>query len=148
MAFRFSLAALLRFRQGLEHQQELLLQEANQSVMAARQRVEESVRLLIAMAAEEARKLCSGTTAAELQWDLLQRSLAAQRRQALEKQLATCQEARAQRLEAFQQARREREAVEALRRQQAEKYAQQQSWREQRRLDDLFLLRREFLRRS
>jgi flagellar export protein FliJ len=147
MAFRFSLAALLRFRQSLEHQQELLLQEATQNVLAARQRVEEAGRMLAAMAAENAGKLQAGVTAAELQFDLLCRSLAAERRQALEKQLAVCEKARAQRLQAFQQARQQREAVDALRRRQFELYHEQETRREQRRLDDMFLLRREFLRR-
>jgi flagellar export protein FliJ len=147
MAFRFSLAAVLRFRQSLERQQELLLQEANQRVVLARQGVEEAERMLAAMATESARKLGTGVTAAELQFDLLWRSLAAARRQALETQLAACEKARTERLQSFQQARREHEAVEALRQRQFEAYHQQEVQHEQRRLDDMFLLRREFLRR-
>lgn len=147
MAFRFSLAAVLRYRQGLEHQQELRLHEANQRLLAARQRVEEAGRLLAAMAREDAGKLTVGLSSAELQFDLFLRSRAAARRLALEKQLAGCERARAECLQSYHQARQQREGVEALRRQQFELYRQEEARREQRRLDDMFLLRREYLRR-
>jgi flagellar export protein FliJ len=147
MAFHFSLAALLRYRQALERQQELRLLEANQRVVAAQRRLEDADHLLAAIAAEDAGKLKSGVHAAELHFDLLCRFLAGARRKELEKQLLLCQKARTHRLEAFQQARRQRETVDALHRRQFELYHQQETRREQQWLDDMFLLRREFLRR-
>jgi flagellar export protein FliJ len=147
MAFHFSLMALLRYRRSLEHQQETLLQKAAQSLAAAQQRLQEADRVLAAMASEDVGKLQAGVTIAELQFDLLCRSLAAGRRQELERQRLLQQEKHAQCLHSFQQARKQREAVDALRQHQFELYRQQEVRREQRRLDDMFLLRREFLRR-
>ena len=50
--------------------------------------------------------------------------------------------------EIFQQARRAREMLERVRDRQLRVYQKQAARREQRRLDDLFLLQREYLRRG
>ena len=147
MAFRFALAALLRFRQSLEHQAEILLQEANHDIEAVRKRIEHSDCALGEMAKQNADKLHSGVTAAELQFDLISRSLLLHHRELLHEEMIMREEIRTQRFHSFQQARQQREVVETLRERQLEIYRQQEAWQEQRRLDDHFLLRREFLRR-
>jgi flagellar export protein FliJ len=148
MAFRFSLAMLLRFRQTLERQAEILLQEANQQVAGLLHAIEEADRALAQVGAGEARALQSGVSAAELQFDLLRRDVLLCRRKELVAELARAQQVQLQRRREFQRARQRREVVDTLRQHQLERYREEEGRREQRRLDDLFLLRREFLKRG
>jgi flagellar export protein FliJ len=93
-------------------------------------------------------ELSSGTSAAELQFALLREASLLLRRREFEQQLTRVQQLRDQQREIFQQARRAREMLESLRDQQLHLYKKDVSRREQRSLDDLFLMRREYLRRS
>jgi flagellar export protein FliJ len=148
MPFRFPLETLLRFRRSIERQQELRLLEAYQRVAALRQEIEELSQRKAGLAEQERRDLAEGVSGAQLHFHILLRSLLARQREALERELVRCEELRRQRHLEFQRARQQREAVTALRDSQLRAYAQLQSRSEQRRLDDLFLLRREFLRRQ
>jgi flagellar export protein FliJ len=148
MAFRFPLEALLRLRQGLERQQELRLQEANQRVAILRQQIEDLRREMESIAARRRLEHEFAISAAELQFDLLCRSVLTARQHVLEKQLVEAEAYRQSRSEEFKQARRQREVMEMLRRHQFEDYQQKEARQEQRRLDDLFLLRRAYLQRS
>jgi flagellar FliJ protein len=148
MTFRFSLQALLRFRKSMEHQQELLLQEANHQVARVRHEIESVDQCMAEMTAREARELDSGVSAAELQFEGLCRSVLLEHRRQLEKALAEREEIRVRRSQAFHQARQQREVVDTLRQNQLQTYRQQEKRAEQRYLDELFLLRREFLRRG
>jgi flagellar export protein FliJ len=147
MGFRFSLAVLLRVRQSLERQQEILLHEASQRVAAVQREVAAVENALKDLAARNEGELKSGMSAAELHFDLLRRSVLRARGKQLQQDMAAAEKTRAGRQEEFQQARRQREAVETLRHNQLQLYLQQEKRKEQNRLDDLFLLRREFLRR-
>ena len=147
MPFRFPLQTLLRFRQSLERQQELRLQEAHQQVAAIRQQIARVRQSRAELDLEELRELQSGVSAAQLHFHILVRSLLAKRRESLEGELARREESLRERQQEFQAARRQREAVATLRDGQLRAYTQTEARREQRRLDDLFLLRREFLRR-
>jgi len=90
----------------------------------------------------------SGLSAAELHFDDLCGSALLKRGDELEKQLADAELLRRTRSEEFQQARRKREAIETLRRQKFEVYRQEEARQDQRGVDDLFLMRRAYLRRS
>jgi flagellar export protein FliJ len=146
MAFRFPLEALLRVRQGLERQQELRLQEANHRVAALRRQIEDTLREKENIAVQRRSQLESGVSAAELQFDLLCRSALTARQDALEKQLVEAEGFRRRCSEDFQKARQQREVVDTLRHHQLQDYHQQEARQGQRRLDDLFLLRRSYLR--
>ena len=148
MPFRFPLAAVLRFRQTVERRHEILLQQANREVAAARQAIDELDRTKAEAAARYARELAAGVSAAEMQFNLLCRSTLAQRRSELEKKLAGAEEIRAARRQEFQHAHQQREAVDTLRQHQLQTYTEEEQKREQRTLDDLLLMRREFLRRG
>jgi flagellar export protein FliJ len=148
MAFRFTLHALLRFRQSVERQQQLLLQEANHQVALVRREIEVLDGHLGAIAAHDAGELENGVRAAELQFQLLCRAILLGHRRQLETTLAQREEVRISRSQAFHEARRQREAVETLRQLQWQAYQQGQKRKEQRYLDELFLLRRAFLRRG
>ena len=148
MAFHFPLQAVLHFRKSLEHQQELRLGAANQQVARVRHLIEQMDQRRRQLDSTQTQQLSSGTTAAELQFGLLCDSELLRHRLVLEQELARLRQLREQQRQVFQQARRARETLESLRDQQFREYQKESARREQRSLDDLFLMRREYLRRS
>ncbi|MGA8199820.1 MAG: flagellar FliJ family protein [Candidatus Sulfotelmatobacter sp.] len=148
MPFRFSLQAVLHFRQSMERQQELRLRAANQQVARGQHGIEQIELRRGALQSEQSRGLGAGITAAELRFGLQCEAELLRHRKELELQLARLQQLRDQQREIFQQARRARETLESVRDQQLKFYKQEAARREQRSLDDLFLLRREYLRRG
>ena len=148
MAFRFPLEVLLRLRQGMERQQELRLQAANHRVAMLRLQIEDVRNEIGNIEARRDPQRESGISAAELQFDLLCRSVLAERQNTLQKQLVEAEAYRRARSEDFKQARLQREVMDVLRRQRLEDYRQEEARQDQRRLDDLFLLRRAYLRRN
>jgi flagellar export protein FliJ len=147
MPFRFPLQTLLRFRQSVERQHELRVLEANQQAAAVRLQIENVEQRRSGLAEEERRELAAGVSAAQLHFHILVRSLLARQRELLEHELARCEEVCRQRHAEFQRAHQEHEVVSALRENQLRSHTQTESRREQRRLDDMFLLRRKFLLR-
>ena len=145
MPFHFPLQALLHLRQSIEHQQELRLRTANQQVARVRHALEQLDGRI-----GQTHTLCSdylarGTTGAELYFiQTMEGSLQAHRKE-LEHELQHCQHVRDQQERIFRQARRERETFESLRSQQLRHYQRDQARREQRQLDDLFLMRKMYL---
>lgn len=148
MAFHFPLQAVFHFRQSVEHQQELRLRAANQQVARVRhilEQIDDRIRQLQVRASQD---LAIGTTSAELQFALYRQGTLHQQRLDTERELARWQTLRDQQQKIFQQARRERETFESLRNHQLREYQRDAARREQRQLDDLFLLRLAYLRRS
>jgi flagellar export protein FliJ len=148
MAFRFSLETLLRVRLSLERQHELLLQEANLRVALLQRQIAGVDSGRETNLERQRPHLESGLSAAELQFDMLCDSVLLKRRGDLERQLVAAEVLRHSRNEEFQQARRQRETMDTVRRRQLEIYRQQEARQDQRRIDDLFLLRRAYLRRG
>jgi flagellar export protein FliJ len=148
MAFRFPLEVLLRVRQSLEQQHELRLQEANHGVAMLRQQIEHVHNEMANILTRRRPQFELGISAAELHFDVLCRSVLMERQHILEKQLLDAEALRNTRSQELLQARRQREVMDTLRHHQLQIYQQQESRLDQRRLDDLFLLRRAYLRRS
>ena len=148
MAFHFPLQPVLHFRESVEHQQELRLRTANQQVARVRHLLEQIDARRQELQTTQAQELNSGITAAELRFHLLCDAEVLRHRRELEKELVRLQQLREQQRETYQQARRARETLEAVRDRQALLYRKEAARREQRSLDDLFLMRREYLRRS
>jgi len=96
----------------------------------------------------QAKELGSGMTAVELQFELLCDAELLRHRRELGQELARLQQLQEQQREIFQQSRRARQTLETMRDQQLRLYQKEAVRREQRTLDDLFLVRREYLRRS
>ena len=142
MAFHFSLESVLRLRQSLEHQAELALQDANQRVSTVERQIEEVDARLRDDDRRERQRLASGLRAAELHFDGLCRDALLNQRSALQKELARVRHERDLRAASFRQVRQQRETVEALHRRQRERYELIAARRQQRELDDLFLLLR------
>jgi flagellar export protein FliJ len=148
MAFNFPLQAVLQYRKSLEHQQELRLRAANQQVARVRHLIEQLDLRRQQLQSTQERELSSGTTSAELHFGLQREAELQRHRLTLQQQLAALEKARDQQREIFQQARRARETLESVRDHQLLVYKKEAVRREQRGLDDLFLMRREYLRRS
>jgi flagellar export protein FliJ len=146
MAFHFRLQSVLHLRAGLEHQQELRLRAANQKVARIKHQIACAEQQLRELASTRAQELGTGTTSAELFFAAQCEAQLHRHLRELGRQLAAAQAVCDQQREVFQQARREREKLENLREQQVRSYRRQAARREQRNLDDLFLMRHEYLR--
>jgi flagellar export protein FliJ len=148
MAFHFSLEVVLHLRRSLERQQELRLRAANQLVARTR-RIIDQIGDCIAQAHHgQSQQLVAGTTAAELRFALQGTAALEEQRQSLQRELARLENLREQQQRILQQARRERETFESLREHERRIYVLQATRREQRQQDDLFLLRRAYLRQT
>ena len=148
MAFHFPLQAVFHFRQSVEHQQELRLRTANQHVARARRLVEQFDERIRQVQLRQSQELGAGTTSAELRFALTGEAALRQQRHDAERDLVRWQTLRDQQQKIFQQARRERETFESLRNHQLREYERTAARREQRQLDDLFLLRQAYLKRG
>lgn len=148
MAFHFPLQAVLHLRQSLEHQQALRLRAANQHVARVQHLIEQMELRRQELHSTQTHELSAGMTAAELRFELHCEAELLRHRLELEQQLARLQQLREQQREALQQARRARETLESVRERQLRVYRKEALRHEQRNLDDLFLLRRDYLRRG
>ena len=142
MAFRFTLAPLLRLRQSLERQRSLALQQAAFNLTRAQDSLAHLDRFLAESELADAAALAAGRTAAELQFASLLREQLDQLRLRLAAEVQRLESLREQAARAYQQAYREREALETLRAHQLRAYQAEQSRRQQRELDAAFLLER------
>jgi len=146
MVFRFSLQTLLRIRQSREQQQELRLRATNQRVAAVREEIARIDQRIELGRTAQRHRLQTGTIAVELQFERLCAEVLGEHRVRMIKELALREKHRDEERARFEQLRRERETVEALRDRQLLLYQQESRRREQRQLDDLFLLRHQYLR--
>lgn len=148
MPFHFSLHTVLHLRSSIEHQQELRLRSANQRVARVRHMIDHLEGSRRQLYSAQAKELNAGISAAELRFALQCDAELLRHRRELEQQLAALEKGRDQQREILQQARRARETLESVRDRQLIAYTKESLRREQRNLDDLFLMRREFLRRG
>jgi len=148
MAFQFPLQTVLRLRQNLERQQELLLYQANQEVLGVARQIAEVDAGMTENAQHRSRQLQAGVTGAELHFDLLCKTMLMRARDDLQRRLVQAQSARDCQAECFRRARQQREVIETLRHHQLQLYRQHEGRQDQRRADDLFLLRRTHPRSS
>jgi len=148
MGFRFALQSVLHLRQSLEHQQELRLRAANQQVARVKHGLEQIDTRRRQMQSMQAQELGSGLTAAELRFELHCEEAMQRQRRELEMQLARLLQWRDQQRVLLQRARQARETLEAVRDGELQRYRQQAARREQRTLDDLFLMRKNLSARN
>jgi flagellar export protein FliJ len=148
MPFRFALQAVLHYRQSIEHQHELRLRAAQQQVMRVQHLIEQMDARRQELYSAQSQQLGAGVTSAELRFELHCDAELLRHRAELTAQLVRLQHQREEQHKVFQQARRGRETLESVRGRQLELYEQKAGRREQQRQDDLFLLRREYLRRG
>ncbi|MGH9499995.1 MAG: flagellar FliJ family protein [Terriglobales bacterium] len=141
MAFRFSLAAVLKYRKNLEQREYLALGRVHQEIAQVELELEQCREWLSDAAHRRDAAAARGIASVHLQE-------AYEREHHMEKQLEGLQVKqqelkvkRQQCLKAYELARQKREVLEELRSRQLQVYVLDQSRREQRRVDDMFLSR-------
>jgi flagellar export protein FliJ len=142
MAFRFTLAPLLRLRQSIERQCTLKLQAANLHVSLAQEKLAQLERSLADSAQSDAAALQAGRTAAELQFASVLRENLHLFRHELQSDILKLELLRQQALGEYHQAYREREVLETLSARERRVYHQEQLRRQQQELDATYLLQR------
>lgn len=141
MTFHFSLAPLLRLRRSLEHQSELALQAASLELARAQQELREGEACLQGSRRAARQTLQRGSHGAEMQFEAGCERVLRDYCEALRNQMVALQATRDQRTAEFQQAHGERETLESLREHEFETFRAQELRREQRELDEAYLLR-------
>jgi len=138
MPFHFSLQSVFRLRQSLEERERLrlamIIGYLNQLNQLVEQLDQEKRR--VSSGLEE--RLKTGMTAGELQFELARVAAFEQQKKGVRVQIAKLEEQRAAQEQAFREAQRKRKIVENLRDLKLELYRQEETRREQRRVDDLF----------
>lgn len=143
MAFHFTLAAVLHYRESIEKREYMTLEKRHHEKLALEEEISRNAGLLRAAIESRNSGLSRGLRAAELQaeadyekWlDAQSVSLSARLQEAKtrwQKQLAV-----------YQMARRNRELLDRLRSKEMESYNREMAKREQKMIDEMFLARRE-----
>ena len=141
MAFRFSLGAVLKYREGIEQREYLALEKLQKEVALAEHRVQQIDEAFSDAEQERAKELADGVRGADLKSAYEHRAALEEQRQVLLAQLKEATVKWQQQLLSYQEARRSRETLDSLRSQQLEAYVREKSKQEQNALDDIFLSR-------
>jgi len=141
MPFRFSLTALLRLREGIERNQEIMLTTAHQAVRKLEQEIEELHSTLNSPPYDQTMIAGQSNTGAELQFRLQCESALRRHCVQLQQRLVIAEQDRDIRADAYREARREREILDTLCEDEWQRYRCEQSRREQQDADDLYLWR-------
>lgn len=143
MAFRFSLAAVLKLRESIERREYLALGRVHQEIS----QVDTQIRLVeqwCAAAAEGREKeTAHGVASVHLQDAYDQEISLEKQRDALRTTRQELKIKLQERIRAYEIARQKREVLDSLRERQFETYKLEQARLEQNRIDDLFLARRQ-----
>lgn len=142
MAFRFALAAVLKYRESLEQREYLALERIQQEIVqteTALQQCEER-RSAATQRREDALRRC--VTSVHLQAAYEEETALEEQGEKLRVQLRQLQVKRQNCLKAYELARRNRELLDELRMRQLDAYRRDQVKREQATLDDILLSRR------
>jgi len=142
MAFRFSLSPVLRLRENLERREYLALQALHSQTSEVRSDLKALEQSLLQARSRRNSQLLEGMYAAHLQLQLASETSIQNKRQTLLGKLAELQGKVKEQTAKYQQARRQREILEEMRRQQLQEYTRAEATREQQAGDELFLLRR------
>jgi flagellar export protein FliJ len=141
MAFVFTLKTLLRLRELREASELRSLRSLAAEVLAVRAEIE----ALETAGEEQQRGVCrdslQGISGADLHMHLRRQTLVRERRELLAQKLKELEKAREAQQDIYMGVRQEREALSTLREQHLAAYEEEQSRREQRQIDDLFLVR-------
>jgi flagellar export protein FliJ len=140
MPFRFSLQAVLRFRESFERRERQRLEAITREVLKAQQQREQA-KLDRANALDQMqKKLHQGMNAAEMQFELACDRARVRRIAAVNDHLTKLEDLRRRQLEIFRKAQQQRKILENLRDRQLAAYRLVQTRREQQQMDDRFLI--------
>lgn len=148
MSFHFPLESVLRFRKTLEAREEKRLLDAYRQVQAVESRIEIVENALRGRRSILKAQLIEGLSGAEVQFDGTCESVLHAQVVALTNELKLRVAAREEQRQRFVYAHRQRLVLEQLRTRAQRLYVLEEERKAQRNMDDAFLLRREFLKRS
>jgi flagellar export protein FliJ len=139
MAFRFSLAAVLKLRESLEQQEYFKLLKLQQEITTMEEQIRQTEEQQLEAEAERTSELVRGLPAGDLQ-DSYEKSLAWVRlREALKMKLRETEARRQQQLVTYRAVRQGREILEKIRERQHSEYIRDRNKQQQALVDDLFL---------
>lgn len=142
MAFRFSLAAVLKFRESMEQQAYLALERIQQEIAQTERRMQKCEERLALATQRRLTELRHGIASIHLQSAYDEELALQQQREALQAKLQELQLNRLECLKTYELARQKREVLSDLRARQLDVYHREQLKRQQKMLDDIFLSRR------
>lgn len=141
MAFRFSLATVLRFRESLEKREELALQTTRFEVARVQRLIEESTARIAQKCGSLESAMRRTLQANLLQLMLSELNEAVEERQALLRNLDVLQKKQIEQLRSYRIAHNGRQMLTDMFTQQRNAYEQKQMRAEQKLLDDIFAAR-------
>jgi flagellar FliJ protein len=141
MGFRFTLASVLRFREGIEKREELSLQRVQFEAARVRRRIDELTEELAKAGGEREEALQSWMQAFRLKNLQDEMNAAVELRRTLLETLATLKKQSEEQMKIYQAARVNRRMLTDLQKQQREAWEQNQLRIEQKRQDDVFTAR-------
>jgi flagellar export protein FliJ len=141
MAFRFSLATVLRFRESVEKREELALQKILLEIARTKQRIaQRSAEIALAQEARN-KALQHALPAFELQSLTGDVNAALERKKALVESLLPLERQRAAQTATYQAAHRDRQMLSDMAARQRDAYELERARSEQKALDDIFAAR-------
>jgi flagellar export protein FliJ len=142
MSFRFPLETVLRYRENLEKREYTALGRAQQQLTEAEIHLQEVEGICAAAIAKREAESARGIPSVHLQDAYQHEQALILQRDALRAKRAELQIILEQCRKAYDLARQKREVLGELRTQRLQTYMREQSKREQRQIDDIFLSRR------
>jgi len=141
MAFRFSLATVLRFRESVERREELALQKIIMEIARVRIEIERLTGEIALAQAAINKSLQKPISAYHLQGLLNAANAIVDRKRALIESLAPLERKRAAQMKAYQAAHRDRQMLSEMATRQRDVYELAQARAQQKFLDDIFASR-------
>ncbi len=142
MPFRFSLAAVLRIREGIEEREERALEAIQVEIAKTLHAIDDIDQLHLQEAQHRQQLLSTTALAANVQLSVLAQEELRERKKALQSQLQKLIAERELQLKKYEEAHRNREMLTGIRQRQREQYDLEFARRQQKILDDIFLNRR------
>jgi len=138
MAFRFSLATVLRFRQSVEKREELALQALLLEMARARREIEGASAAVTAARNARSEALQRTLPALQIQSMAFDVDSASERRETLLKRLEALEKQRIAQTDRYQAAHRDRQMLSDMKTRQRDAWEEERARAEQRFLDDVF----------
>ncbi|HTV16380.1 MAG TPA: hypothetical protein VME68_16800 [Acidobacteriaceae bacterium] len=141
MAFRFSLATVLRFRESIEKREQLALQQVQLQIAQTRRAVDELTAQIARAEQIREETMREPVPAVHLQAMVRAAEAAAAHRKSLLENLQSLERLRVERMNAYQAAHRGRRMLSDIEMQQRGAYEQERTRQQQKFLDDIFVAR-------
>lgn len=141
MGFQFSLAAVLRVRESVEKREEEILRKIQAEIALLTHQLEEYRAAMLKTRKVQESALLSTVPAGQLHTMIWEQQSISEKLQAMQQQLRVLVKQRGEQLIIYQAAHRNCEMLTEMRERQHQDYLVSQSREQQKRLDDLFIIR-------